>query len=143
MQRIYARPIRDIFRPRLSGKLELIAELHLKQNQYIPDAHIVRETKSGMYFMHRGGGVLVDLPQEYLIAALHDAGLLPGESPTRKVKRELAELMKNWRQSARINAREAGARLGLSARTIEGIEQGRGFSHPNLLVMALIQATKE
>jgi transcriptional regulator with XRE-family HTH domain len=42
-----------------------------------------------------------------------------------------------------LNTEEAGARLGLSPRTIEGIEQGRGFSNANLLVLALLQAAKK
>ena len=50
------------------------------------------------------------------------------------MKRELAALMTRWRRRARIITKEAGNRLGLSARAVEGIEQGRG--------LALLQAAK-
>jgi DNA-binding XRE family transcriptional regulator len=142
MRHIYARPIRDIFRPRLPANLALVAELHFERDQHLPDAHLVREKKTGTYFMHRGGGVLLDLPQDQVVASLQDSGLLRGESPSQKVKRELASLMRSWRRKARINTREAGERLGISPRTVENIEQGRGFSNPNLLVLALLQAAK-
>ena len=33
--------------------------------------------------------------------------------------------MREWRRTAGLSTTEAGARLGLSRRTIEGIEQGR------------------
>ena len=143
MQRIFARPIRDIFRPRLIDELELIAELHYMEDWYMPDAHIVLETKSRTYFMHRGGGVLLDLPQDETIAALHNAGLMLGEDPSQRVKRELADLLKNWRRCAGLTTKEAGALLGISPRTLEGIEQGRGFRFPTLLVLALMQTMKD
>jgi len=142
MQRIYARLIRDIFRPRLNDKLELIAELHFAKDSHLPEGHIVREKSTGTYFMHRGGGILIALPQDAVIGSLHDAGLIPGESTDAKVKRELAELMKSWRQKAHLNTTEAGARLGMSPRTVEWVEQSRGFRYPNLLVLALLQSVK-
>ncbi len=37
----------------------------------------------------------------------------------------VADLMREWRRAAGLSTAEAGARIGLSARTIEGIEQGR------------------
>jgi len=86
--------------------------------------------------------LISDLPQDQVIASLQDSDLLQGESPAQRIKRELAELMRNWRRGTGMNTVEAGAKLGLSARTIEGIEQRRGFSHPNLLVLALLQAAK-
>lgn len=143
MQRLYARAIRDIFRPRLNDNLELIAEIHFSKDSHLPEGHLVREKRAGTYFLHRGGGLRIDLPQDAVISALQDSGLIVGESPALSVKRDLAELMRSWRRRARLNTREAGERLGLSGRTVEGIEQGRGFSHPNLLVLALLQAAKD
>jgi DNA-binding XRE family transcriptional regulator len=143
MRRIYARPIRDIFRPRLNDNLNLVAELHFSRDSHLPEGHIVREKKTGTYLMHRGGGLLIDLPQDAVIASLQESGLLQGESPAQSMKRDLAGLMKEWRHRAMLNTEEAGARLGLSPRTIEGIEQGRGFSNANLLVLALLQAAKK
>jgi DNA-binding XRE family transcriptional regulator len=40
-------------------------------------------------------------------------------------EKSVADLMRQWRQAAGINSASAGQRLGLSARTIEDIEQGR------------------
>lgn len=142
MARLFLRPIREIFRPQLSDKLELIAELHQAEGTHLPEGHLVRQKRTGVYFMYRGGGLLINMPQDAVIANLRESGLLQDESPALRVKRELAELVRSWRRKARINTREAGERLGLSARTIEGIEQQRGFSHPNLLVLAMLQAAK-
>lgn len=49
---------------------------------------------------------------------------------------ELAATLKAWR-GKRLSQREAAALLGISKRTLEGIEQGRGFAYPSLLLHAL------
>lgn len=51
---------------------------------------------------------------------------------------ELARMLRSWRVYAGLNTQEAGDWLGLSARTIEGIEQGRGFGTPRVLAWALV-----
>lgn len=51
---------------------------------------------------------------------------------------DLGEMMRAWRRYAGLNTEEAGEWLGLSARTIEGIEQGRGFNAPRVLAWALV-----
>lgn len=48
---------------------------------------------------------------------------------------ELAHAVKAWR--GRTPVREAAKVLGLPQRTLEGIEQGRGFRYPELLKNAL------
>lgn len=48
---------------------------------------------------------------------------------------DLAKLVKAWRGD--VPAVRAADALGLSARTLEGIEQGRGFRYPRLLVIAM------
>lgn len=50
----------------------------------------------------------------------------------------LARMMREWRSSRGLNTAAAGALLGLSARTVEGIEQGRGHSAPRLVAIALL-----
>lgn len=50
-------------------------------------------------------------------------------------KRDLADALKKWRGSAPASA--AARALGIPRRTLEGIEQGRGFSYPVLLLFAL------
>jgi DNA-binding XRE family transcriptional regulator len=48
---------------------------------------------------------------------------------------ELAAAVKAWR--GKVPAREAAEILGISKRTLDGIEQGRGFNYPSLLLHAL------
>jgi DNA-binding XRE family transcriptional regulator len=48
---------------------------------------------------------------------------------------DLAAAMKAWR--GRVSQRDAAAILGISKRTLEGIEQGRGFNYPALLLIAM------
>jgi hypothetical protein len=48
---------------------------------------------------------------------------------------ELALAVKTWR--GQVPVRAAAAALGLPQRTLEGIEQGRGFRYPELLKNAL------
>ena len=50
----------------------------------------------------------------------------------------LARMLKQWRAEADISVSRAEEMLGISARTLEGIEQGRGFRYPKLLVLALL-----
>lgn len=49
--------------------------------------------------------------------------------------RALADALKKWRGTAPAHA--AAKALGLPVRTVEGIEQGRGFRYPQLLLHAL------
>lgn len=58
---------------------------------------------------------------------------------------ELAEMMRAFRARHDLNTASAGEWLGLSARTVEGIEQGRGHSSPRLLALslALLMAQKK
>jgi DNA-binding XRE family transcriptional regulator len=51
---------------------------------------------------------------------------------------ELAKLLKAWRAAADIPASRAAQILGIPERTIEGIEQGRGFRYGKLLILALM-----
>lgn len=63
------------------------------------------------------------------------------KSPEYKAKQaeELAAMVKQWR--GRMPVSRAAQLLGMSKRTLEGIEQGRGFTYPLLLTLA-IQAFK-
>jgi len=51
-------------------------------------------------------------------------------------RHELAALVKTWRGS--MTAKRAGKLLGISGRTVENIEQGRGFAHGRLLILAIM-----
>lgn len=48
---------------------------------------------------------------------------------------DLAEAVKRWRGD--VPASRAAQLLGIPQRTLEGIEQGRGFRYPHLLILAL------
>jgi transcriptional regulator with XRE-family HTH domain len=48
---------------------------------------------------------------------------------------ELAREVRAWR--GEISQRQAAERLGISPRTYQGIEQGRGFAYPSLLRLAI------
>lgn len=52
-------------------------------------------------------------------------------------KSELAAMMRVFREQRSLNAEEAGQWLGLSKRTVEGVEQGRGFGNPRTLALAI------
>jgi transcriptional regulator with XRE-family HTH domain len=51
--------------------------------------------------------------------------------------RPLAETVKAWRASHGLSAAAAAELLGLPARTLEGIEQGRPFRYEKMLRLAL------
>lgn len=50
---------------------------------------------------------------------------------------ELADTCRAWRKSAGMTAQRAADVLGLPKRTYNGIEQGRGFRYPRLLMLAI------
>lgn len=52
-----------------------------------------------------------------------------------KMADELATAVRKWRGPIPVS--RAAQLLGMSKRTLEGIEQGRGFSYPILLTLAL------
>lgn len=52
-------------------------------------------------------------------------------------ERSNADLMREWRKLAGFNTAAAGERLGLSARAIEDIEQGRRRADDELTRIAL------
>jgi hypothetical protein len=52
---------------------------------------------------------------------------------------QLAQAARKWRGN--VSAAKAAAQLGIPTRTWEGIEQGRGFRYPQLL-LTLFKAVK-
>jgi hypothetical protein len=53
-------------------------------------------------------------------------------------RQELAVLLRNWRRANELRLDQLGELLEISPRTLEGIEQGRGFRYHKILVLALI-----
>lgn len=51
----------------------------------------------------------------------------------------LADLLIGWRETLKITAATAAELLGLPVRTLNGIEQGRGFRYPRMLVNAVLK----
>ena len=49
----------------------------------------------------------------------------------------LSDIVRRFRRDHGLNTKQAGAVLGISARTIENIEQGRAFGHEHLLRLAI------
>lgn len=68
----------------------------------------------------------------------HRAGTVRTPTPA-----ELSSLMRAFRATHGLNVLSAGEWLGLSARTVEGIEQGRGHSAPRLLALALLTLSRQ
>lgn len=55
----------------------------------------------------------------------------------RTIALHLAARVRTWRRQRGLSLREMSALTDISQRTLEGIEQGRGFRYPNLLADAL------
>jgi DNA-binding XRE family transcriptional regulator len=51
--------------------------------------------------------------------------------------RELSERFREWRKNASLT--DVAEFLGVSKRTLEGVEQGRGFRYPTLLYRVMQQ----
>jgi transcriptional regulator with XRE-family HTH domain len=49
----------------------------------------------------------------------------------------LAEALKDWRTARGLSARDAAEALGMSSRTVEGIEQSRPFRYEKILRLAI------
>jgi hypothetical protein len=103
---------------------------------------LMHNSSTGSYAMY-ARGALRTLDNRKIRAALKEAGADPNDPPeldlasTETDKAELANLLKDWRVKTDTSVQLAETVLGIPARTIEGIEQGRGFRYPRLIVLAL------
>lgn len=52
-------------------------------------------------------------------------------------KSDLATAVREWRDAHNLSAKAAAENLGISPRTLEGIEQGRPFRYEKILRLAL------
>ena len=50
----------------------------------------------------------------------------------------LADAAQGWRERMGMTVKEAAMALGIPWRTLEGVEQGRGFRYPMMLLTAMI-----
>lgn len=62
---------------------------------------------------------------------------MAGRPRTAVITDPLAVAVREWRDARGLNVEQTGEALGLAAKTIEHIEQGRGFAHPRLLMLAM------
>lgn len=56
---------------------------------------------------------------------------------SQKTHEHLAARLREWRKLYGLSLKELSAMTDISARTLEGIEQGRGFRYPNLITHAM------
>jgi len=114
--------------PSLEPQALLMLESYIK-----PDSVLVTVKATGVLAAWQGG-VLKSLDQRKAAAAL-DA---MREAPmTDDDKAEIASKLKEWRAAADMTQSRAAQVLGIPKRTYEGIEAGRGFAYPQLLMLAL------
>jgi DNA-binding XRE family transcriptional regulator len=57
-------------------------------------------------------------------------------------KEDLAAQARAWRHQWMLSQKAAADLLGISQRTYEGIEQGRGFAYPSML-LAMLEMTQK
>lgn len=105
--------------------------------------HLVR-TASGNFAVRLVYGAFKSVDQRKVAAALAEQRIdLDNPAPPQTeqaVADELAGLLKEWRNGIQppISLDLAEQMLDIPRRTLEGIEQGRGFRYPKLLVLALL-----
>lgn len=116
------------------------------------DSGWVLQLPSGIYVLRTQQGFVRTLNQRKVLSALRRMLRIAGTdddvdgsapAPTERDNAELAMLFRDWRAKADMPASRAAQLLGMSKRTYEGIEQGRGFRYPTLLILALRAIEKE
>ena len=80
------------------------------------------------------GSAIVSVNERKAELALSDL-LAADDEPDDITPEALADAVRNWRGSTPL--RHAARKIGVPARTLEAIEQGRGFRYPRLLMIAL------
>jgi hypothetical protein len=55
----------------------------------------------------------------------------------------LADVMKGWRRAVGLTVKQAAEVLDIPWRTLEGVEQGKGFRYPSLLVRTAMHLDKK
>ncbi|MEW6124976.1 MAG: hypothetical protein AB1698_20405 [Pseudomonadota bacterium] len=100
---------------------------------------------SGRYAILSPRGPTLSVDQRRVKMALAKEGLL-GEAPAAPIEAaDLAQQLKTWRRGGvadgpyLLTVAEASRVLGIPRRTLENIEQGRGFPYALLLSQALAQ----
>jgi transcriptional regulator with XRE-family HTH domain len=58
-------------------------------------------------------------------------------APKQITPKQLAAAVKAWRERRQYTAEQAAEVLGMPVRTLNGIEQGRGFRYVKMLILAI------
>lgn len=110
------------------------------------DSGWVIQLPTGAYVLRTQQGFVRSLNQRKVLAALRRMGLTGSVDddveigvpiPSETDSAQLAMMLRDWRAKADVPVSRAAQMLGMSKRTYEGIEQGRGFRYPTLLILAL------
>lgn len=119
--------------PGMPKSLEPVALLY-RESYYKPDSVLAVVRSTGlMVAWHQG--VIMSVDQRKAQAALDAMRTHPRSSD--EARAEMAETLKAWRAAADMTQARAAEVLGMSKRTYEAIEAGRGFNYPVLLHLAL------
>lgn len=119
--------------PGLPKTLTPLASLYV-ESYARPDAILASVKATGILVAWRGG-VISSIDQRFAKMAL-DRMMSEPINPE-KTKEDLAAAVKAWRAQADMTQGRAAEVLGMSKRTYEGIEAGRGFVYPQMLMLAL------
>ena len=120
--------------PRINKSLDPLALLFM-EGGLRPDAILCRVKETGILVAWRSG-VVSNLDQRKAAAAL--SWLEDNPAMTEDAKAEIATALKAWRTKADMTQARAAEVLGIPKRSYEGIEAGRGFVYPQLLMLALL-----
>lgn len=104
---------------------------------YLAHEVLVRNDQSGQ-LGGWNGAVLRSVDTNKAAAALDAMMAAAPNEAAPDENAELARMLREWREKAEIPVSRAAQMLGIPARTIEGIEQGRGFRYARLLALALL-----
>ena len=94
------------------------------------EALAAQALKDAGYNPSRGRGGTVGFPE---LGSLFEAEALPPSD----ANAQLGARIRALRKAKGLSVSDLAAHLSISARTLEGIQQGRGFSHIGMLALAL------
>lgn len=123
--------------PSVPAGYEPLALMWRGEISYLAHEVLVRNERTGA-LAGWTGGALRSVDTNKAEMALSRLGSEQHDAEADDEDAELARMVKAWRDKADIPASRAAQMLGIPARTLEGIEQGRGFRYPRLLLLALL-----
>jgi DNA-binding XRE family transcriptional regulator len=113
----------------------------IAEAEHVGEGGFLVRLASGTFALLLLTGALRNVDARKVEAALASNDIDPDGPPaamSADENAELAAMIKRWRDAGDLTAARAAEMLGIPMRTLEGIEQGRGFKYPRLLTLALI-----